>query len=57
MFNKQECLNCMSNFCRKRINVGLCNDGDCEFCCVNDAYEFIQDETFCEQHEDEEDEE
>lgn len=30
-----------SRYCREEVNEGHCNDGDCEFCPVNQAYERI----------------
>lgn len=42
-----------SKYCRGEINKGYCNDGDCEFCAVNKAYDMI----FHSSNEDEEEEE
>lgn len=34
----------ISAYCRWRINQGICEDGDCEFCPVNEAYDMARDE-------------
>lgn len=46
-----------SEYCRDKINAGHCDDGDCEFCAVNSAYEKIFPATELDDEECEEDEE
>lgn len=46
-----------SEYCRNEINAGHCDDGDCEFCVVNTAYERIFHATELDDDDCEEDEE
>lgn len=34
-----------SDYCREQENEGHCTDGDCQWCCVNHAYEKIFEST------------
>lgn len=31
--------NQISSYCRARVRAGLCDDDDCEFCCIQQAYD------------------
>lgn len=37
----------ISAYCRTRVRLGLCDDGDCEFCEMNKAYEMCDDPADC----------
>lgn len=32
----------LSAYCRNEINHGHCTEDDCEFCCMNEAYEKVK---------------
>lgn len=44
----------ISSYCRTRVRLGLCDDGDCEFCEMNRAYEMCN-PTGCSDEDDDED--
>ena len=39
---KKKLLKGISSYCRSEIAAGMCSEGDCAFCCVNDAYKRIE---------------
>ena len=41
---KEQLRTAISIFCRWRVNRTLCEEGDCEFCPVNNAYDMARDE-------------
>jgi hypothetical protein len=46
VFDKKECLSQMSLFCEARIAAGKCYADACETCCINEAYNEIDNEDF-----------
>ena len=34
----------ISDFCHWRVAQGICDDNDCEFCCVNEAYDMARED-------------
>ena len=49
VFNKNECMNQLALFCEKRIQTGKCYADTCETCCINEASNAIENETFKEE--------
>ena len=37
--------NQISSYCRARVRAGLCDDDDCEFCCILQAYDMADADT------------
>ena len=42
---KTELRMAISHFCRWRVNAAMCNDGDCDLCPVNSAYDMARDDS------------
>lgn len=40
---KEGLRNAISAFCRWRVNQNICEEGDCEFCPMNAAYDMARD--------------
>lgn len=41
---KEQLRTAISAFCRWRVNQNICEEGDCEFCPVNDANDMARNE-------------
>lgn len=48
---KSDLREAISNFCRWRVNQAICEDGDCEFCPVNHAYDMAREDAELEEDE------
>ena len=39
---KEQLRTAISAFCRWRVNQTICEEGDCDFCPINDAYDMAR---------------